>query len=100
MTRKIDYMHRLFGVLADKRCEDCTNLRKYYYRGLNLRKCAVYGETHSEASDWRKKYTACGMFNKEWKGRDIIRMKQMGKREVDEEQPIEGQMNLWEADNG
>ena len=98
MKRKIDVMHTMFGVLEDKRCEDCSNLHKYYYRGMNLRKCAVYGETHSEASDWRKKYIACGLFNKKWSGRDIIRLKQMGKREADAEQPIEGQITIIDAE--
>lgn len=43
MTRKIDEMHRRFGVLADKRCEDCSNLIKGRYHGMCLRKCTVYG---------------------------------------------------------
>ena len=55
MIRKIDEMHRRFGVLQDKRCEDCSNLIKGRYHDMLLRKCLVYGATHSEASDWRKK---------------------------------------------
>lgn len=94
MSRKIDEMHRRFGVLEDKYCEDCSNLIKGRYRGMNLRKCTVYGATHSEASDWRKKYTACGMYNKEWRGAEIIQtLKHSGMPKPPQEQ-IDGQMIL------
>lgn len=94
MTRKIEEMHRRFGVLQDKRCEDCSNLIKGRYHGMNLRKCTVYGATHSEASDWRKKYIACGLFNTEWHGTEIIRtLKRSGMPKVPEE-PLDGQMDM------
>lgn len=96
--RKIDEMHRRFGVLSDKRCEDCDNLIKGYCGNTFVRKCTVYGATHSEASDWRKKYIACGMFNKEWKGYPIIRvLKNSGVQKV-ELPPIEGQMTMEEVE--
>lgn len=41
--RKIDEMHRRFGILPDKQCEDCSNLIKGRYRSVYLRKCTVYG---------------------------------------------------------
>lgn len=94
MIRKIDEMHRRFGVLADKRCEDCSNLIKGKYHGMFLRKCTVYGATHSEASDWRKKYVACGMYCKEWKGVEIIRTLRHGGMLKLPEQPIDGQMDF------
>lgn len=96
MIRKIDEMHRRFGVLQDKRCEDCSNLIKGRYHDMLLRKCLVYGATHSEASDWRKKYVACGMFNREWNGSDIIRLLDhsgMPKPRLPEE-PLDGQIDL------
>ena len=94
MTRKIDEMHRRFGIVSDKRCEDCSNLIKGRYHGMMLRKCTVYGATHSEASDWRKKYVACGMFNKEWKGTEIIRTLRHSGMPKQPEQPLEGQMDF------
>lgn len=94
MIRKIDEMHRRFGVLEDKRCEDCSNLVKITYSGLNLRKCMVYGATHSEASDWRKKYVACGMFDKKWNGPDIIRLLNYSGMPNLPEEPLDGQMDL------
>lgn len=39
---------------------------------MYLRKCTVYGATHSEASDWRKKYEACGLYNKPWSGKEWL----------------------------
>lgn len=94
MTRKIDEMHRRFGVLEGKRCEDCSNLIKGRYHDMILRKCVVYGATHSEASDWRKKYEACGMYNKEWTGPMIIRtLRNSGMPKLPEE-PLDGQMDL------
>lgn len=101
MIRKIEAMHRQFGVLPDKRCEDCSNLIKGRYRGMFLRKCIVYGATHSEASDWRKKYIACGMYDKEWNGTEIIRTLRRGGIPKPSEQPLDGQVDLLrqEADD-
>ena len=61
---------------------------------MYLRKCTVYGATHSEASDWRKKYVACGMYNKDWKGPEIIRLINSGPRERDQIMPLEGQIEM------
>lgn len=94
-VRKIEAMHARFGVLPDKLCEDCPNLIKGRYHDLSLRKCTVYGATHSEASDWRKKYVACGMFGKEYHGRPIIELLQCDRTKVDEMQPIDGQEMLF-----
>lgn len=93
--KKIDAMHLLFGVLPDKRCEDCSNLIKGMYHTKFLRKCTVYGATNSEASDWRKKYVACGLFNKEWSGGNVIEVcKSMNARAPDEILPLEGQVEM------
>ena len=97
IARKIDAMHRRFGVLEDKRCEDCSNLIKGYCGNTFVRKCTVYGATHSEASDWRKKYIACGLFNKEWKGYPIIRaLKYSGMSKADIPE-IDGQLGFFDG---
>ena len=98
MNRKIEAMHARFGVLSDKRCEDCSNLIKGYCGNTFVRKCTVYGATHSEASDWRKKYVACGMFNKEWNGGKIIEAcKSENAKNVNEIFPIDGQISMEEV---
>jgi len=93
MTRKIDSMHEMFGVRADRRCEDCDNLLQGDYHGRHYRKCTVYGVSHSEASDWRKSYIACGRYNKEWTGhRTVMDLRTLGKDAPVE--PCEGQMSM------
>lgn len=97
MARKIEAMHARFGILPDKRCEDCCHLIKGRYHTMYLRKCEVYGATHSEASDWRKKYVACGLFNKPWNGGEIIRVVQSEnakQRRLDEIVPLKGQIEM------
>ena len=97
--KKIDAMHAHFGVVPDKVCKDCSNFIHGRYRTRTISKCTVYGATHSEASDWRMKYVACGMFNKEWNGNPIIRVlpRNGGFREADFK-PMEGQVSIFDAD--
>lgn len=94
VLRKNDLMYRQFGKTDGKICKDCSNLlvhcydKKYY-------KCSVYGISNSEATDWRLKYQACGMFNKEWNGNDIVRLVKPSGVEKEPEKPLDGQMNIW-----
>ena len=94
VKRKIEAMHERFGALPDKRCEECSNLIQGKYHGIHLRKCTVYGATHSAASDWRKKYVACGMYNTEYTGRPIIELLKSAAKTVDDA-PIDGQVVLY-----
>ena len=63
--KSIEIMHKFFGSghPSDK-CGDCKNLIK----DGNYYKCRIYGNTSSEASDWRKKRNACAMFNVPYNG--------------------------------
>lgn len=92
--RKIDLMHKLFGELPDRKCKDCSHLasytanRKYY-------KCECYGNTSSEASDWRLKWTACGLIDVPiYEGVPII--KQIRPLNWKPEEQIEGQVSLFD----
>lgn len=58
--RKIDAMHHLFGEIEGKRCADCEHLCKKTYNKTYY-KCECYGESNSEATDWAKSWTACGL---------------------------------------
>lgn len=91
-VRKIDIMHRHFGT-SNHICGECSNLVCGRYHDRILRKCEVYGLTHSEASDWAKRWEACGMFNKEYTGRPIIETVKKGQKVS--EQPINGQSSLF-----
>ena len=90
--RKIDLMHKLFGF-GDGKCADCNHFRECRLSRTYF-KCAVYGETSSEASDWRKSYIACGMKNREYKGNPVIGSVIRDARGNVEEQ-IAGQMTLF-----
>ena len=94
-TRKIELMYRQFGKCHGRYCKGCSNLVKFTYRDKPLIKCKVYGVTHSEASDWVQKWTACGMFNREWRGGQIIRLVKPSKQERENDNaPIEGQLSM------
>lgn len=90
--KPIERMHNFFGSgHPSNKCGDCNNLvkRGYYY------KCSVYGESSSEATDWRKKWNSCAMFNMPYNGiliKDVVRYLP---RIIEEEQ-IEGQMTIFD----
>ena len=93
--RKIDLMHRQFGRRDDASCGDCKNLVTFVSSGKKYRKCTVYGETSSEASDWAKYYPACGMYNTEYHGRPVIELVKRRRPETKpEDRPIEGQIGM------
>lgn len=58
--RKIELMHQQFGRCDGHTCGECSNLTTHCY-GRTYQKCLVYGESSSEASDWTKRWPACGM---------------------------------------
>lgn len=96
--RKIDLMHRTFGKCHGHTCRECSNLVEGRYHNKTLRKCKVYGLTHSEASDWAKRWTACGMFNKHYTGGPIIHLVRPERKRTPggTEEPLEGQIS-WEV---
>lgn len=61
--RKIEAMYSMFGVFAGKTCKDCPHLIEHS-RGRVYYKCRIYGDSASEATDWRLKWTACGALTK------------------------------------
>lgn len=91
---RIRLMHKMFGE-GEGHCKECSNLhsyeasRKYY-------KCAVYGISASEATDWRCRAICCGMKNREWNGNPIYKSVE---RDKPDEQ-IDGQMSLFEKQEG
>lgn len=96
--RKIDAMYAEYGLSTCGRCGDCCNFVSGRYHDRYYSKCVAYGLTHSEATDWRAKYLACGLFNKPFdqlkpKRRPLIETITRGGVECDNE-PLEGQMTL------
>ena len=60
IAKKIDAMHATYGI-ADGICGDCPHFLRHRYHDKILLKCRAYGLTHSEATDWRKRWQCCGL---------------------------------------
>lgn len=101
MKYKIKAMHDTFGKVENHKCKECSNLYKSSYRSMKLKKCTCYGLTHSSATDWNLSFMACGLFNKDYEGKKVIEMlkHQTRKRKEIVEQPIEGQINIFDIIN-
>jgi hypothetical protein len=93
MLRKIDKMHQMFGEDKDHKCKDCCHLIREEYHGRNYFKCEVYGQSNSEATDWRLSYTACGLCNRPYDGDIEIYTIRDTQRQ---NEPLEGQMSLFD----
>ena len=94
--KKHDLMYQYFGKDYNHFCSECRNLIRVNTGNRTCYKCTVYGNTGSEASDWKRGQTACGQFNKDWKMPPLIKCsapKKEDKAEVIE--PLEGQLGLW-----
>lgn len=94
-VKKIDMMHSMFGRIEGHSCKECSNLRgspgDYY-------KCNVYGSSFSESTDWVQKWTACGLFNKDYDGIPIKEIvKRQGRRNMLDVQ-TEGQFSFFDAE--
>ena len=63
VDNKIFAMHRRFGTCGVLRCEGCNHLITDNSHKRHFRKCELYGNTFSSATDWSAKYQACGMYN-------------------------------------
>lgn len=96
-VRKISLMYKMFGK-SEHYCRDCFHFGRILVGDKRkVRKCEVYGVTASEASDWKASYQSCGLFNKEYDGRNIIDfVTPERKREIVNE-PLEGQIELLEV---
>jgi len=66
--RKSEFMWYMHGKREDKKCGECGHLiTEGSEKGPTVYfKCDLYGTSSSEATDWRKKYIACGL----WKERE------------------------------
>ena len=61
--RKINAMHAHFGTCEGVQCKGCRHLISGEWHDRRYHKCELYGLSHSEATDWRLSYQACGMYN-------------------------------------
>ena len=93
--RKIDLMHRMFGKCEGHKCGECSNMVEHQYDKV-YRKCTVYGVSSSEATDWAKRWTACGMFNREYRFGEVVRLVGRAGKEKGPEEPMEGQYSFYD----
>ena len=93
MAKKIEKMYELFGREWGQKCKTCRHLSG----GANqYKKCEVYGNTASVATDWAQSVEACGLWNKEYKGGvPIVSLVRGGARKDDLQVP--GQMSFLEV---
>ena len=91
----IEFMHQFFGSgHPSNKCGTCKNLTSYTANRKYF-KCEIYGNTNSEASDWRLKYPSCTMYNMPYDGVPGIEIKKHMQRPKEETQ-CEGQMSLFD----
>lgn len=88
--RKNELMRFKFGTEFGHQCKECKNLC-FYEANRKYFKCSVYGNTNSEASDWKLSYEACGMFNKDYDGLPVIKLVSTSKKEMPQ---IKGQIEM------
>ena len=94
MMRKIVAMHKLFGTSPGK-CSECDHFTVQAWRSRVYFKCEAYSTSCSEASDWRKYYPVCGLFNKPIPTGFVLVLERL-KHEPRgmPEQPLEGQIEM------
>ena len=89
--RKIDAMHHYYGFGVGF-CRDCPHFRSKEYN-RKYHKCMVYGDSNSEATDWRKGYIACGLIDKPFP-EDERRIVDRIIISRNENEPIPGQISM------
>ena len=95
-ARKIDAMYREYGKDCAHKCADCPNLC-IHMTSKRRYKCEAYGESSSAATDWAKKWAACGLYGKHLPADHVplIRRLPRAKRQ---EKPLDGQMGFLEEE--
>lgn len=94
IERKIAAMYKRFGTCGVLRCRDFCHLIGGNWHDRRYYKCELYGLSHSDATDWRLSWQACGMYNvpqdmERW----VPLMKQIN-RGPSVEPPLDGQVGL------
>ena len=57
-------LRQMHGELEGKKCKDCANCIKTG-NTTTFYKCTLFSTSHSESSDWRANWTACGKFKQQ-----------------------------------
>lgn len=62
--RKLEAMHRTYGMVEGMHCGDCPHLVRKEW-GRHYFKCKGYGDTNCGSTDWAKSWGACGLITQE-----------------------------------
>lgn len=94
---KITAMHREYGKNTSHRCADCPNLCIYATSSYTRHKCKAYGDSCSSATDWTKRWTACGLYGKPLPADHVPLMNRLP-RAKQQEKPLDGQLGFLEPE--
>lgn len=95
--RKITAMHRVYGQDDAHKCADCSNLCIYVTSSRTHYKCMAYGVSASAATDWTKKWAACGLYGKPLDADHVPLIKRLT-RTKRQKKPIDGQIGFFEEE--
>ncbi len=92
--RKIDAMRKVYGW-GTAACGDCIHFTRNKPTERTYFKCAAYGDSASEATDWRKTWVGCGLHNRPLPSNyrpliDVLKHSTRKRQDV----PIDGQIKL------
>lgn len=90
MSEKIKIMHEKFGKKYEHKCKECSNFLSVT-QGIVYKRCSCYGLSDSKETEWNEEYTACGLFNAYYKGKEIIDIVKCNPRE----KVIKGQIGFF-----
>lgn len=95
--RKITAMHREYGKDIAHKCVNCQNFCIYATKSRMLYKCMAYGVSASAATDWAKRWTACGLYGKPLPADHVPLIKHITKTKK-QEKPLDWQMTFLETE--
>ena len=95
MKRKIEAMHEAYGT-SPNLCKYCEHFWVHIMpSGRRYFKCHAYGESRSEATEWRANWTACGLFNRPLPPLFVPMIEELKHAERKKpEEPLQGQIGL------
>ena len=92
---KIDAMHHFYGFdHLERKCEECDHLIHGQYHDKWYYKCTVYGCSHSESTDWRKSYEACGLVDHDFPENDMRVIDILKHEPIQKTEQIPGQVEM------
>lgn len=59
---QISKMYKTYGIDQNHICGDCKYFDRWNYHDKTYFKCEAYGISLSKATDWRKRWVACGKY--------------------------------------